>query len=256
MTHTHDLTVAGSLLTKRYRSWHRGEHLREWAVLQHVHHHVPDLVPQPIAAELDARPPVITMSLVPGDPLCGSLTAAQLDALADAVATLWNVPHEDAPSLEAWSDDLDFARRLTAGPRPANGVTAAAFDAAQDWWNGPDPDLLQRRPPTTVLGHRDPHLPNYLWDGRRVRIVDFEDSAVSDPATELAIMLEHLSLRAVDPDELCARLNVDQQRLRAARRLWAMFWLHLLLPGGPAARRNPAGTADRQAQRLLDLLGS
>jgi hypothetical protein len=38
------------------------------------------------------------------------------------------------------------------------------------------------------------------------------------------------------------------------RYLWAMFWLHLLLPGGPSARRNPPGTADLQAGRLLDLL--
>jgi hypothetical protein len=33
-----------------------------------------------------------------------------------------------------------------------------------------------------------------------------------------------------------------------------MFWLRLLLPGGPAERRNPPGTADIQAQRLLHLL--
>jgi hypothetical protein len=33
-----------------------------------------------------------------------------------------------------------------------------------------------------------------------------------------------------------------------------MFWLHLLLPGGPAERRNPPGTAERQAERVLGLL--
>jgi hypothetical protein len=33
-----------------------------------------------------------------------------------------------------------------------------------------------------------------------------------------------------------------------------MFWLRLLLPGGPAAPRNPSGTADAQARRLLALL--
>lgn len=151
-------------------------------------------------------------------------------------------------------DDLGFARQLTAGLRPAGDIRAAAYDAALAWWKGPDPELLQSPPPVTVLGHRDPNLANYLWDGQRVRIVDFEDAAISDPATELALLVEHLSMRAVDVDELCARFSVDQRRLLAARRLWAMFWLRMLLPGGPAAQRNPPGTADRQAQRLLGLL--
>lgn len=30
-------------------------------------------------------------------------------------------------------------------------------------------------PTVTVLGHRDPNLANYSWDGHQVRIVDFED---------------------------------------------------------------------------------
>jgi hypothetical protein len=86
--------------------------------------------------------------------------------------------------------------------------------------------------------------------------VDVEDAAVSDPATELAILLEHLSARALDADGFGARFDVDPDRLRAARRLWAMFWLRLLLPGGPAERRNPPGTADAQARRLMALLDS
>ena len=93
----------------------------------------------------------------------------------------------------------------------------------------------------TVLGHGDANLANYLWDGRRIRIVDFEDAAISDPATELAILVEHLSARHVDGDEFCARFDVDPVRLQASRRLWAMFWLRLLLPGGPAEGAQPAG---------------
>jgi hypothetical protein len=66
--------------------------------------------------------------------------------------------------------------------------------------------------------------------------------------------VEHLSFRSLDADAFCARFDVDRQRLRAARRVWAMFWLRLLLPGGPAERRNPPGTTDLQARRLLRLL--
>lgn len=38
--------------------------------------------------------------------------------------------------------------------------------------------------------------------------------------------------------------------------MWAMFWLRLLSPGGPGEGRNPPGTAEAQARRLLELLGS
>jgi aminoglycoside phosphotransferase (APT) family kinase protein len=138
---------------------------------------------------------------------------------------------------------------------PAHGrLPAAAYDAAVAWWDGPDPAVLQTPPQATTLGHRDPNLANYLWDGQRVRIVDLEDATVSDPATELAILVEHLSARHVGSEEFCTRFDVDPVRLRASRRLWAMFWLRRLLPGGPSERRNPPGTADAQAQRLLALL--
>lgn len=251
--HTHDLTFNGTVLTKRYRSWSRGEHRREWCVLWHVHRYAPDLVPRPLAADLDADPPSVTMTVLPGEPLRGALDTVRLDALAAAVKELWAVPHEGL-ARGSWRDELDFARRLTAGPRPTAGPTAAAYDAALAWWDGPDPAILRASPEATVLGHGDPNLANYLWDGRRVRIVDLEDAGVRDPATELAIMVEHLSARHVDSDALCTRLAVDPVRLRASRRVWAMFWLRMLLPGGPSRRRNPPGTAEAQARRLLTLL--
>jgi hypothetical protein len=40
----------------------------------------------------------------------------------------------------------------------------------------------------------------------------------------------------------------------AYRPLWAAFWLGLLLSQPGAAARNPPGTTERQARRLLDLL--
>jgi hypothetical protein len=39
------------------------------------------------------------------------------------------------------------------------------------------------------------------------------------------------------------------------RRLAALFWLIVLLPDGPARSRNPPGTLQRQANRVLGLLG-
>jgi len=246
---------ADSRLVKRYTSWERGEHLREWSVLQRVHRHAPDLAPRPIAADLESVPPVITMSMVPGTPLTKVVTRSQSEGLVAAITALWTVPYDGIVGVAPRVNDLDFARRMTAGPRPVSGVTATAYDAAMDWWHGPDPELLRRSPGTKVLGHRDPNLDNYLWDGHRIRIVDFEDAAVSDPAMEVAILAEHLSWREIACEHLQTLLTFDDRRLLAARRLWAMFWLWRVLPGGRSAGRHPAGVADHQARRVLELMG-
>jgi aminoglycoside phosphotransferase (APT) family kinase protein len=254
MVSTHGLMWGEGIVTKRYVAWDRGEPRHEWGALRHIHRYAADLVPAPVAAELDHVPPTVTMTIVPGEPLATRLSTVQASGLAAAIRDLWAVPVDDAHDVRPWSDDLAFARRLTDGPRPADPTTAAAHDAALQWWQGPDPELLRSKPGLIVIGHRDPNLSNYLWDGRRVRIIDFEDSAVSDPATELAILIEHLGVREVDMSGVRAEIDVDPHRLLAARRVFAMFWLSLLLPGGPSARRNPPGTDRSQALRLLQLL--
>jgi hypothetical protein len=254
VVNTHDLAFGEKTLTKRYASWSRGEHRREWSVLRQIHRYAPGLAPEPIHAELERVPPIVVMTRVPGQQLGPVATRAHLEPLAAAIGTLWSVPHDDPAVIDPWRDDLAFARRLIDGARPGGGTAAAAYQQALSWWDGPDPDLLRTPPRATVLGHRDPKLANYLWDGRRIRIVDFEDARAADPAGEVAILMEHMSARGLDADALRAAFTVDETRLLAARRLWAMFWLSLLLPGGASERRNPPGAADAQAERLLTLL--
>ena len=271
MAQTHHLTFTDTALTKRYTSWSRGEHDREWTVLCLANAHSPGLVSEPLSADLSADPPTITMSRLPGEPLADNVTPTQLEALAEAVQALWTVPF-----AAEWADDLPFAHRLTSGPRPPAGIAAEAYDAAQAWWNGPDPDLLRTPPPALVLGHRDPNLANYLWDGTQIRIVDLEDAAPSDPATELATLAEHMSARRLDFDRLITHFPViDERRFRAARRVFAMLWLRLLLtrhapktsaalpapdapgssPPTPVHRPpDPPGIVEEQAARLLSLL--
>jgi Ser/Thr protein kinase RdoA (MazF antagonist) len=253
---THSLSITGDVLTKRYVSWERGEHRREWTVLRRVHKHHPDLVPRPLSAELDAVPPVITMTTVPGTPLDGSATSHQLDALETALRALWAVPAEDlAPRRPASDEDLAFARGLLTGrAAPRHGAAGEAYAAALAWFDGPDADHFRQPHRDAVLGHGDPNPANYLFDGQRVRIVDFEDAGRSDVALELATLVEHLGSRGLDADAFLARFDVDPGRLRAARRLWAIFWLHMLLPGGPAAARNPRSVGLAQAERVLTLL--
>lgn len=114
--------------------------------------------------------------------------------------------------------------------------------------------------PEAVLGHGDGNLANVLWDGERCRLVDFEDSGLSDRAYEYADLVEHISswsTGAVDAESLLGHLALDPAlacRTHQARRLMALYWLIMLLPGNPADLRNPLGTLSRQASRLLTLL--
>jgi aminoglycoside phosphotransferase len=251
MSQTHDLAVDGDTLTKRFTSWDRGEHRREWVVLRHLQPHVPGLVPAPLAAELDGVPPSVTMSRLPGRPMGGTLTAEQLDGLESALRELWSAPVSDLPPRRYHPAEASAAARsmFATATRP-EGVAGEAFDAAVAFLRRPDPDDAFE----TVVGHGDANLANYLWDGRRVLIVDFEDAGVSDVAYELATLVEHLGAHDTDWSGFLSRFGVDAGRLRWSRALFAALWFYWLLPGNGSAKRNPPGTLQLQAVRLLDLL--
>lgn len=235
--------MSGDVLTKRYRSWSRGEPQREWSALNVLAAAAPDLVPRPLDAGLDAEPPFVRMSIVPGTPLGGALSKPELAALETALRELWSVPGDGLRPIDAAAlRDLVVARRPAA-----SGLVAEALDAALAW---------PRLPASVdgVVGHGDPNLSNYLWDGMKVRIVDFEDAGLSSVEFELANLVEHISSQDTEWDEFVDRFQVDEPRFRAARVLFASFWLTLLMPGGPSADRNPPGTAESQATRLLSLV--
>lgn len=245
MTHTVEIT-------KRYTSWSRQEPSREWTALQLL---APSgLTPVPLATS--GTPPAdpsfplrpwVSMSIVPGTPFEGSLTTAQLDALGDALATLWSVP----PTGLLLIDLSALLARTKAG---LSGLKTGVIGKAASAWLASDAQVPALTDP--VLAHGDPNLANYLWDGKRVRIVDFEDSGIGDRTVELANLVEHLSGRATDWTPLLARFPVDKDRFTAARCLWAAFWLTLVCPGGPSEHRNPPGTGELQAERLLKLLAA
>jgi hypothetical protein len=247
VTQTHSVSIEGSVVTKRYVSVERDEHLREWAALGAISAQTSDLAPTPLSLTAG---PTLTMSLVPGRSLAGVLTQAELDGLELALRTLWSLPTDGVlPSLLPVL--IKRVRRDIDG-FTASGLVEEARLAAADWLTD-GPDLLLESS-AAVIGHGDPNLANYLWDGERVRIVDFEDAGVSDVALELATLVEHLSARQTDWTAFLNRFPVDPLRLLTARRLWAIFWLTLLRPGGPSAHRNPPETPAEQAKRVLSLL--
>ncbi|MGW7682416.1 aminoglycoside phosphotransferase family protein [Kribbella sp. NPDC054772] len=244
---THSVEVTGGTVTKRYASWSRDEPAREWAALTLLSQAVPELVPTPLTSSGDPAP-WMTLTLLPGAPLPADLTAAQLAALGNALETLWSVPPTgltpiDLPALVA---------RTRSGLSALRGIDGVVGAAAHAWLANEPADVTDVQDP--VVGHGDPNVANYLWDGARVRIIDFEDAGLGDRAVELANLVEHLSGRATDWTPLVRRFAVDPERFQAARCLWAGFWLTLIGPGGPSADRNPPGTAAAQARRVLRLV--
>ncbi|HTZ94239.1 MAG TPA: aminoglycoside phosphotransferase family protein [Streptosporangiaceae bacterium] len=275
LTHQVSVDPARRVVIKRFRQAERSEPEREWRALTLLAEHAPGLAPQPVLADLAADPPVIEMSLLPGEPLGGQpLTAEQESALVRAVGQLWqSVPVSRVIPLpgEAGNEAqlVTVVRQLAAQAHDLGDdpVVRAAHSAGLTWlsWavgesgqlaghGGGSPDL------SPVFGQGDANLANFLWDGQRVRVVDFEDSGLSDRAFEIAALIEHLSawsdstldggafIRAFDLS------TAERARLADCRRLTALFWYLNLRPGGDASARNPAGTLRRQAERLLALL--
>lgn len=141
-----------------------------------------------------------------------------------------------------------------------SGVVGRAMDSGLAWLgrSGLGSPAEGKVPP--VFGPGDGNLANYLWDGSQVRVVDFEDSGRSDRAFELAEITEHVSSWVERPLDVPAFLNefdlspTESARLRECRRLLALVWLFLLAMDDPEHPRNPPGTADHQAARLLAML--
>jgi thiamine kinase-like enzyme len=134
---------------------------------------------------------------------------------------------------------------------------AGAVDLAQVYLAAPP----LPEPRLTALGIADLNPANVLVHGGEVRLVDFEDGGLSDPAYELADHVEHLGSRlpgVYDVDALPAAVGLDagaRERMEAYRPLWAAFWLAMLLPGSGSWSRNPRGTTEAQAAHFMALAG-
>ncbi len=264
---THDVTIGEDTVVKRYRSFDRGEPEREWHALSLLHHHCSDLAPEPLTFNRDEGVPTITMSRVPGVPLGSApLTHNQVDAVADAISRL----HHALPlaELARVGDRRSGHRELLVDVKPwsrephapVSPLVTRAMEAALPWLDGFSASDLEGSSVDPVFTLGDGNLGNFMWDGERCRLVDFEDSGLSHAAFEAADFVEHPSAwlqGRFDAGALLGALDFpadQQQALRDCRRLFAFFWLLMLLPGNPGHERNPIGSVDRQAARLLALL--
>jgi thiamine kinase-like enzyme len=143
---------------------------------------------------------------------------------------------------------------------PDDPTIRDAVASVTAWLNSDQLEHAASTADNPVFGHGDPNLANYLSDGDIVRCLDFEDSGRSDRAYEIAMLCEHLSVWAdanLSADQLLDQFNLtcaEHVRVHIFRRLFAGFWLMMLLPDGPSHHRNPPETLHRQANRALQLL--
>ncbi|WP_333772448.1 phosphotransferase family protein [Streptomyces sp. IBSBF 3136] len=264
---THGIEMGAGRVIKRFASRDDGRAGREWQGLTLLSTHAPGLAPEPVKADLVADRPVVVMSRLAGVPLRGTVIGEkELAALVEAVAALHlavpgdvlgrvpprpGLPGELLGRIDGWAADVPSQR----------GLVRQAMDAGLAWLQrsmlsaGAPQDLPE------VFGPGDGNLANYLWDGSRVRVVDFEDSGRSDRAFELAEITEHVGSWVEEPSDVPAFLGqfdlrpAERVRLGECRRLLALVWLFLLAGDDPEHPRNPAGTVDKQAARVLELLG-
>lgn len=248
-------------MVKRFRS-HVGdgarrlygdEPRREWRALNLLARHAPGLAPKPVRADLQADPPLIVMSRVPGEPLGTSpVSEAQQDAIATALSRLHRaIP----PSVLATVEPAPGSAQLLPGRiRDMAGACDAelldalprqAYRAALAWLDSGQAECATSVTGPPVLAQGDPNLANHLWDGNRVHLVDFEASGRGDRATELADFVEHMTVWAhagINAEAFLDRFGLGRDELRLITRLrppFAAFWVMRLLPGGHAYHRNP-----------------
>ncbi|MFI9559746.1 phosphotransferase family protein [Nonomuraea endophytica] len=277
MRSTHTIELGPGVVVKRYRSVEHGQPEREWRALGLLDRYAPGMAPAPVSADLDGEPPSVVMSRVAGAPVDEVVQGVLADAVAEAVdrvqravprAVLEKVPARAGDpgalleQVRGWfgkgreegtvADGLHQAGANGLHQAGADGLRQAGADGLHQAdalhqagaWLG-QPSLAERlaRPGTPVFGTGDGNLANYLWDGRRIRLVDFEYAGRSDRAFELAEVLEHISVWRDDEsngmDAVLERLELTAEeaaRLTECRRLLALFWLLRTRAAAPAER--------------------
>lgn len=268
-TYTHHVSVGNLRVRKRFTSWQNSEADREWKCLTLLDEHAPGLAPRPLERTVDNGAPVIVMERVPGTPLdIVPLTEEQNNSLGASLRRLYDVPIDAI--LESGLEE----RRL--GPNALEQYLGEAFQQVGDLSSCLDPAVVEAaiatgrrfvastlggpRETLPVMGIADLNPANVLWDGTVCRLVDFEDGGRTSREFDLADHVEHIAARPhriYDANLLTQAVGLteaDRQRFEAYRKLWALFWLHALLPGNSAYLRNPHGTTESQAHYVLGLL--
>jgi len=250
------------ICVKLYRrdATRRAKH--EWAALTILSNLGFDAAPEPLYYE-PTHSPALAMSLLPGDPLGGSsLSNDQIRQIAEIFHGLHSIEATKLPhrlpavrlTVEGMLHEVE-ERWHTCMADESSPLRKELLTRWRSWVSGPDITLLGH-PSTPVFGQGDPNTSNYLWDGTRVRVIDFEYAGWSNPYYELALLVEHVQSRATTDDrwllleDILCPAQEDRDRTNAARALVAWYWTMEFWPHQQADNERFAN----QAERLLQVL--
>lgn len=238
------------LVIKLYRVDDRRRADREWTALQLLAGRHPAIVPTPLWFDAHPELPAIGMSFVPGNPLHRArVDVAALRTLGAVLRDLHALAPDTFPypyprigaalecvrRIEHWAAHLDAT--------PDRELFEVVQPLAASWLQTDDRAILEA-PAPAVFGRGDPNLANCLWDGDRLRLIDWEYAGWSDVAFELADLVEHINARVIPDDVLLAFSSQFiapgselSQRYAAAQRTCALLWLVILWNHREYARR-------------------
>ena len=145
-----------------------------------------------------------------------------------------------SPAIPAFVDYPDMVARLFAHVRRTGLFAAGVLD--------PHWDRLEqiraawdRDPARLVSSHNDCHPGNFLFDGERLWLVDWESAYRNDPFVDVAILLDNVAstpeLEAVVLRACLGRDSDadDRQRLQTARALTRLYFAGFFLSSSAAS---------------------
>lgn len=188
------------------------------------------------------------MELLPGSHLGNvALTASQLVELEVAYKALYQItPATLGERLWAIDWDIRFLVEWMRDHLPvlvnAGHEDEAAAEAASlmgDWLDSDDPAYFLEASDCVVFTRGDQNMANAMWDGKRIRFVDFEYCGWNDLSRDLSLVTDHVQSYATSVEDWNTFLaqfdltSAQRRRLQAGRRRQALSWLakECLKPG-------------------------
>lgn len=212
---------------------------REWNALTLLAQQDVPGVPRALWCVEDPELPIMGMTMVPGTPtaeLDDPLPAlAALPALANRIHAAPLVPaFRRLPRVDNAEHYVERIHRIWPEQmhRKPDDECVGQMRELLGWWRRSDDAAIVTEWAPSTFSRGDANLLNWLWDGKRLSVVDFEFAGYSDPAFDAADLVEHISARPIPDtvwDGIVEQLGVtNRRRYRAARRTCALRWLAVL----------------------------
>lgn len=234
----------GPACIKLYRLDDKRRQEREWHALSLLASHHVRHVPRPLWLHDSTDSPAMAMTFVTGTPIPD---AAHKEAALSRLIETWQQIHAtpvegSLTGLVRIDSAAHYCNRITGiwarqlAGNPDDPLTSELQYLMDDWRQSGDGEVLaEPQPPAFSRG--DANLLNWLHDpaSHSTSCVDFEFSGTSDPAFDIADLVEHISAR-IFSDEIWAAVVAALgaadaafvRRFHAAQRTCALRWLAVL----------------------------